>query len=211
MNRARSLTSRCGQATLLIAAFVVPLAPSGCGDHQADSDQPAGPDDNPPEPGGVPMMITLASPAFEADSPIPEKYTADGIDVSPPLEWSKLPQGTQEVALIMDDPDAPRDEPFVHWVIYGIPNNARGLPEGLPPERTLTDPVTAQQGRNDFTNVGYGGPAPPPGHGTHHYHFKLYALGRTSGFEPGLTKEQLLDAMQGRILAQGELVGTYER
>ena len=157
------------------------------------------------------MTITVTSPAFGAGSRIPKKYTADGADLSPPLDWGELPPGTQQLALIVDDPDAPRDEPWVHWVLYGIPNDADGLPEDVPARETLTEPFVAQQGRNDFGNIGYGGPAPPKGHGTHHYHFKLYALDRTSGLQPGLTKEQLLHEIGGQILGQGELVATYER
>lgn len=118
--------------------------------------------------GGVPMTIRIVSGAFEANGPIPERYTADGENVSPPLSWSELPQGTQQLALIVDDPDAPRSEPFVHWVIYGIPATAEGLAEGIAPDRMVSGPVKAKQGVNGFGELGYGGPAPPKGHGTHH-------------------------------------------
>lgn len=157
------------------------------------------------------MTIKLTSSAFEANQPIPEKYTIEGANVSPPLDWSNLPEGVQQIALIVDDPDAPREKPFVHWVIYGIPGKVEGLSEDVPQEKTVSQPVQAVQGTNDFGKTGYGGPAPPEGHGVHHYHFKVYALAESMDLEPGMDKEQLLEAIQGHILAQGELVGTYER
>ena len=157
------------------------------------------------------MTIQVKSSAFEAQGKIPPKYTGDGADVSPPLEWANLPEGTKQLALIVDDPDAPREKPFVHWVIYGMPADAKGLPENVPREKSLSEPVEAVQGTNDFKKTGYGGPAPPKGHGVHHYHFKLYALDQALKLEPGLTKQKLLDEIQGHVLAEGELVGTYER
>jgi hypothetical protein len=158
------------------------------------------------------MTIDVTSSAFDANQTIPQKYTADGADVSPPLSLSNLPEGTEQLALIVDDPDAPRDTPFVHWVIYGIPGDVTALPEGIPADQRVPEPVKAIQGVNDFGNTGYGGPAPPQGHGVHHYHFKVYALNEKMNLEPGLSKQELLEKLQGdHILAQGELVGTYER
>jgi Raf kinase inhibitor-like YbhB/YbcL family protein len=149
------------------------------------------------------MAVRISSPAFEAGGAIPRRYTGEGEDVSPPLEWSGLPEGTSEVALICDDPDAPMPEPFVHWVVYKIPANRAGFPEG--------NTEGALEGRNGFARMGYGGPMPPEGHGTHHYHFKIYALDAQLDATPGLTKDQLLAAMEGHVLDEGELVGTYER
>lgn len=149
------------------------------------------------------MAIRVSSPAFEGGSAIPRKYTGEGEDVAPPLEWTGLPEGTREVALICDDPDAPMPEPFVHWVLYKITANKAGLPEG--------SLAGALEGRNGFGRVGYGGPMPPEGHGTHHYHFKVYALDAELEATPGLSKDQLLAAMEGHVLDEGELVGTYER
>ena len=149
------------------------------------------------------MTITVTSPAFAANGPIPKHYTGEGDDVSPPLSWSGVPEGAKELALICDDPDAPTAKPWVHWVIYTIPPMQTGLPEGAQNDFTA--------GQNDFHQTGYGGPMPPPGHGVHHYHFRLYALDAALLVGPGLTKEQLLAAMQGHIMAEGELVGTYER
>lgn len=176
----------------------------GCGKEK----QPA---ESMPQRQEIPMTIQLTSPAFATDAPIPTKYTADGPDISPSLGWQNLPQGTKQVALIVDDPDAPRDQPWVHWVIYGIPGSVEGLPENLAKNREISQPVLALQGVNDFGKIGYGGPAPPKGHGIHHYHFKIYALEKTLDLEPGLTKQQLLDAIKGHVIAQGELIGTYER
>ncbi len=148
-------------------------------------------------------MLTLKSRAFESGQPIPAKYTGEGQNTSPPLAWSEPPAGTEEFALICDDPDAPRDEPWVHWVLYKIPGDRRELAEG--------DKAGAVEGQTSWETVGYGGPMPPPGHGTHHYHFKLYALDQPLELGPGTTKEGVLEAMDGHILEQAELVGTYER
>jgi Raf kinase inhibitor-like YbhB/YbcL family protein len=151
----------------------------------------------------VGMAVQVSSPAFEAGDAIPRRYTGEGEDVSPPLEWSGLPEGTREVALICDDPDAPMPEPFVHWVVYKIPANSTGFPEGNTEE--------ALEGRNSFGRMGYGGAMPPEGHGTHHYYFKIYALDAQLDATPGLIKDQLLAAMEGHVLDEGQLVGTYER
>jgi len=149
------------------------------------------------------MPITVKSAAFGAGKPIPRKHTGEGEDVSPPLNWSGVPPQAKELALICDDPDAPRPKPWVHWVAYKIPAKATSLAEG--------SAGGALEGPNDFGNQGYGGPMPPPGHGTHHYHFKLYALDTELDLGPGANKEKLLKAVQGHVIAEGELVGTYER
>lgn len=148
-------------------------------------------------------MITLESTAFQHGAAIPRKYSGEGEDVSPPLSWSGAPEGTQEFVLICDDPDAPRPEPWVHWIVYGIPAGTTQLPEG--------DGSDFREGMNSWTDTGYGGPMPPEGHGTHHYHFKIYALDTKLELEPGATKEQVLQAIEGHIVAQGELIGTYQR
>jgi Raf kinase inhibitor-like YbhB/YbcL family protein len=157
------------------------------------------------------MSITLTSPAFAPGERMPVRHTADGANSSPPLQWTKVPSGTAELALICDDPDAPRPDPWVHWVVYRITPSVTGLPEGLPAREQLSEPMGARQGRNDFRQYGYGGPAPPSKHGTHHYHFRLYALDAKLELAPGATKGQLLEAMSGHVLAHGELVGTYSR
>ena len=162
------------------------------------------------------MKIKLTSSAFNAGSAIPQKHSGEGNDISPPLTWDGAPDGTKEFALICDDPDAPTPEPWVHWVIYGIAPDVRALPEGVRSNapQQHTEPVAARQGKNSWPSgatTGYRGPLPPPGHGTHHYHFRLYALDTRLDLPPGATKQQLLDAMKGHVLAEAGLVGTYER
>lgn len=156
------------------------------------------------------MSLKIQSPAFAEGHPIPARYTGDGEDISPPLEWI-APEGTREFALVVDDPDAPSAEPWVHWVAYAIPGDATGLPEGYQGERTPAGPARIAQGGNSWGSVGYRGPAPPKGHGTHHYHFKVFALDEALGLPPGLDKKDLLEAISGHVLARGELVGTYQR
>jgi Raf kinase inhibitor-like YbhB/YbcL family protein len=155
--------------------------------------------------------MKITSTAFEHGKPIPLQYTGDGQDVSPPLSWTGVPANGKELALICDDPDAPTKEPWVHWVIYKIPATNSGLPEGVPPVNTPPHLGGAMQGLNTWHKAGYGGPAPPKGHGVHHYHFKLYALDAPLSVKPGLDKKGLLKAMEGHIVGQAELVGTYER
>src|SRR5215207_11360776 len=149
------------------------------------------------------MAIEVSSPAFDQGGVIPTQYTGEGQDLSPALTWSGLPEGTREIALVCDDPDAPRPEPWVHWVVYKISADRTGLPEG--------DTEGALEGENDFGGIGYGGPMPPKGHGVHHYHFKVYALDAELEAAAGLTKGRLLEALEGHVLDEGELVGTYER
>ncbi|MBE9126543.1 MULTISPECIES: YbhB/YbcL family Raf kinase inhibitor-like protein [unclassified Coleofasciculus] len=150
--------------------------------------------------------MNLESPAFDTNEMIPSQYTCDGEDISPALNWDAPPTGTQSLALIVDDPDAP-NRTFVHWVAYDIAPEVRQLPEGIPTQATLANGGT--QGENDFGNLGYGGPCPPSG--THRYFFKLYALDRALGLESGATKAQLEAAMSGHILGSAELIGRYSR
>ena len=161
------------------------------------------------------MTMKLTSNAIGNGSKIDAKYTVEGEDVSPPLTWDGAPEGTKEFALIGDDPDAPTPEPWIHWEIYGIPFDVRALPEGIKSNAPqLREPNAARQGKNSWDSgvtIGYRGPMPPPGHGTHHYHVKLYALDTELALPPSATKRQLLDAINGHILAKAELVGTYER
>ncbi len=157
----------------------------------------------------LPTQLTLASDAFANGGAIPVKYSCKGRDISPALAWSDPPLGTQSFALIMDDPDAPGG--WVHWVLYNIPAETRSLAEDLAvtgknvPEGRGSPFV----GKNSWGDIGYGGPCPPSG--THRYFFKLYALDETVGLLPGADKGQLLNAIEGHILAQGELVGTFSK
>ena len=154
------------------------------------------------------MSIEVTSSAFTEGARIPKKYTCDGQDISPALKWSGVPQKTKSIALICDDPDAPSGT-WVHWVIYSIPQDLTELQEGVVKTNMLPDGT--KQGTTDFKRVGYGGPCPPPGHGAHHYYFKVYALDIQVGLKAGATKKDLEKSMKGHILAQGQLIGTYER
>jgi len=154
-----------------------------------------------------PMPFTLASSAFREGARIPRQYTCDDDDLSPPLAWTEAPAGTQSLALIMDDPDAPMGT-WVHWVLYNLPPSVRTLTEGLPRDAKLQ--LGALQGVNDFGRHGYGGPCPPPGP-AHRYFFKLYALKTRLTLPPKTTKAQLERAMEGYILAQTQLIGRYQR
>ena len=152
------------------------------------------------------MEITLVSAAFKDGGVIPQEYTGFGRDLSPPLSWSGVPEGTRSIALICEDPDAPMGT-WTHWVIYNIPPDTHGLPENVSPKETL--PNGALQGRNDFRRIGYGGPKPPSG--IHRYFFKLYALDKELDLTPGVTRDQLLRAMKGHILAEGQIMGTHSK
>ena len=161
----------------------------------------------PPAPGDLNMQFTLTSPVFTEGEAIPRKYTVDGADVSPPLAWQHPPRQTRSLALICDDPDAPMGV-WVHWVLYSIPADADILPEAVPPKREL--PNGARQGLNDFKNIGYNGPAPPPGP-AHRYVFTLYALDAPLTLAPGARKADVLQAMEGHVLAEAVLTGLYQR
>ncbi len=150
--------------------------------------------------------MILTSPAFETGGRIPRKHTGEGEDVSPALTWSKVPDGTRSFALVCHDPDAPLVSPgtygFVHWVLYGIPGSVSELGEAV-------EDYTA--GTNNFGKTGYGGPMPPPGHGTHHYFFWLMALDAEPNLAPGLTLWELLEKIEPNVIGMNRLVGTYSR
>lgn len=159
------------------------------------------------------MAFQLLSPAFASGAAIPRQHTGDGEDQSPPLRWSEPPAGTQSLALICDDPDAPSPDPWVHWVLYRLPPELRELPEGIPQVCEWAGLPQSHQGHNSWTGlrgIGYRGPAPPPGK-THHYHFRLYALDAELPPNNSLDKQRLLRAMDGHVLGVAELVGTYRR
>lgn len=173
---------------------------------------------------GKAMAFQIESPAFKHQEQIPQKYTCDGKDSSPPLQWSSAPAGTQSFALIMDDPDAPMGT-WVHWVLYDLPFETvgaglagaqKGQAQGLPlqlAENVSKDEVLpngAKQGLNDFGKIGYGGPCPPPGK-PHRYFFRLYALDTRLNLPPRKKREDILEAMKGHVLAQAEWMGTCQR
>jgi Raf kinase inhibitor-like YbhB/YbcL family protein len=153
------------------------------------------------------MTMTLSSSAFKTGAEIPRRHTCEGADLSPALAWDGAPAGTKSFALIADDPDAPVGT-WVHWVVYDLPADTSKLPEGLPTTDTLSG--GGKQGINDFRKTGYGGPCPPPGK-PHRYFFKLYALDAPTNLKPRATKADVLRAIEGHVLAQAELMGTYER
>ncbi len=145
--------------------------------------------------------LTIKSEAFDNHGAIPDKHTSNGEDVSPAISWEGVPEGTKSFAVVVHDPDAPLVDGFTHWVAYGIPGDATGIPEGG------TDHIS---GVNNTGNAGYNGPAPPPGHGTHHYYFWVYALSEDHELEPGLTRRELLDRVEDDVIEQARVVGTYK-
>ena len=153
------------------------------------------------------MSFSIKSSAFTEGGVIAKQYTCDGADVSPALSWTEAPSGTQSFALIADDPDAPVGT-WTHWVIWDIPAQATGLPEGVAKKDTLPD--GSRQGKNDFKRIGYGGPCPPPGK-QHRYFYKLYALGTKLQLNAGASKSELERAMSGHVLAETKLMGKYGR
>jgi Raf kinase inhibitor-like YbhB/YbcL family protein len=153
------------------------------------------------------MSLQVTTTAFKEGETIPKQYTGDGDNQSPPLRWPDPPDGTKSFALICEDPDAPHGT-FVHWVLFNVPAKARELPEGVPPRETLAD--GARQGKNGFNKIGYGGPAPPKGK-PHRYYFKLYALDATLDLPAGATADQVRTAVAGHVLAEGQLMGRFQR
>ncbi len=144
--------------------------------------------------------LKVSSPAFTHHTRIPDRHSGDGEDVSPALEWTGVPEGTRAFAVVVHDPDAPLVDGFTHWVAYRIPGDATGLTEGA------TDLVA---GTNSFGNAGYNGPAPPPGHGTHHYYIWVYALDSDLELAPALDRRALIDAIEDHVIEQARLVGTF--
>jgi len=160
-----------------------------------------------------PAVMDVTSSTLKADQPVPRQYTADGRNDSPPLAWSKVPEGAKSFAVVCEDPDAGNPPPFVHWLIYNIPGEATSLPEALPfePDQKMPAALTgATQGVSGFRRPFYRGPAPPRGK-VHHYHFVVYALDLEPTIDAGLTRDELLDEIKGHVLGRGELVTTYER
>jgi Raf kinase inhibitor-like YbhB/YbcL family protein len=157
--------------------------------------------------GGEAMKLGISSNSFASGETIPQQFTCDGLDRSPELHWGDPPAGLKSFALIADDPDAPVGT-WVHWVLFNLPPDTTSLPEGVPKKAALDG--GALQGTNDFGNLGYGGPCPPPGK-PHRYFFKLYALDSPLSLKAGAKKADVERAMKGHILAQGELMGRYGR
>lgn len=155
------------------------------------------------------MTFLMTSTAFKNNERMPAKYTGEGANVSPPLEWGDPPAGTQSFALIGDDPDAPRGT-WDHWLIWNLPGTLRKLPEGIAKSQALPDLGGARQGNNSWPKIGYDGPMPPPGK-VHHYNFVLYALDAPLDLKAGADKKALLAAMKGHIVGEAKLTGIYSR
>jgi hypothetical protein len=191
----------------MAAVLVAVAALSGCRSKDASL---------PGESTQYPPIFALTSAAFAEGQAIPQKYTGEAGDVSPPLSWAFHAEMSyrpplKELALICEDPDAPGGT-WVHWVVYKIPASATELPEDF--ARSGSRPPGLKgvlEGKNSFGEIGYGGPMPPPGGGKHRYYFRLYALDAEPPLDPGLDKSALLKAIEGHIVGQGELMGTYER
>jgi Raf kinase inhibitor-like YbhB/YbcL family protein len=147
------------------------------------------------------MALHVSSPAFADGAAIPKKYTCDGDDVAPPLEWKGEPENSKSIAVICEDPDAPAGT-FTHWVMYDIPASTHSTSE---------QPSIGKVGMNDFGNSGFGGPCPPRKDHAHHYHFHVYALDIESLGRAGLSNKGAREAMKGHVLAEGEVTGTYQR
>jgi Raf kinase inhibitor-like YbhB/YbcL family protein len=160
-----------------------------------------------PVQGAGKMAFAISSTSFPNDGDIPKKFTCDGADVSPELSWTDPPPGTQSFALIADDPDAPAGT-WTHWVLFDLPPTTSSLAEGVNKIDEL--PGGERQGRNDFRKIGYNGPCPPPGK-PHRYFFKLYALNGKLNLKPGVSKQEVEQAMEGLIQAKVEWMGKYRR
>lgn len=192
----------CPRRLPMLAFVSLLLAVGGCrGERTIAFDSPA------TQASGT-AAATLGSPAFADGQPIPARHSAYADDVSPPLSWVPV-DGAVSYALLMEDPDADRPEPYVHWVAWNIPAGATALPEGLAADARLADPAGMRQGLNDRGTVGYFGPRPPEGSGLHHYQLQLFALDATLELADDADRAALVDAMRGHVLAKAKLVGTY--
>ena len=209
--KVRLLTAILLSAHLLAACGATKATSQPAPAEPASPSEPAG---NPAETGApsepveADMPFELTSTAFLQGETIPAIYSCDGEDISPPLAWGDPPEGTQSLVLIMDDPDAPIGT-WDHWILFNIPVSTRELPENMPLDAVNQDPDAIFVGSNSWGRTAYGGPCPPSG--THRYFFKLYALDTTISLLPGANKTELLNRMEGHILAQTELMGTYTR
>jgi Raf kinase inhibitor-like YbhB/YbcL family protein len=185
-----------------LMVVLVSLVLIGCANRTPPATQPSGTNSARQDKA----EIKLTSAAFKEGEPIPRTYTCDGVNVSPPLEWGGVPKTAKTIAIVGDDPDAPGGT-WVHWVLYNLPAENIGLVENLPATETLK--AGGFQGKNDFGKIGYDGPCPPSG--THRYFFKIYALDSELPLKAGATKAQLMKAMEGHIVVQAQLMGTYRR
>jgi hypothetical protein len=194
----RKFSGRIARAGRALAALALGLVAGGSSSVEAQTV---------PKEEKRPMILQLSSSAFIEGKEIPVEHTCQGKDISPPLKWSGVPAVAKSLVLIADDPDAPMGT-WVHWVLFDLPPTTTELAQDTPKSQQL--PGGAKQGLNDFKKPGYGGPCPPPGK-AHRYFFKLYALDKLLDLKPGATKEDVVKAMEGHVLAEGQLMGTYQR
>lgn len=194
--RRNTVTKGSPVETILLLTTVLPviLLATACGAKEIDTSD-------------LPGEMQITSPAFDEGEPIPVRYSCEGEDISPELNWDKVPGGTESFVLIADDPDAPGGT-FTHWTVFNIPPTTHRLSEGTPAGPQLT--CRAFQCKNGFGNTGYGGPCPPRG-SLHHYYFTLYALDRTLDLTAGASRAQVGNAMEGHILDMARLTGTFQR
>lgn len=155
--------------------------------------------------------LRLTSSAFEDGGDIPVRYTGEGEDRSPPLEWSQIPEGTREFAVLCEDPEGDQAQSFTHWLAYNISPNVTSLPEGIMTSGRLELPVRIDQGMNSFGGMGYGGPSPKQGSGRAFYRFTIYALDRELALEPGASKREFLRAINSHVISKGRLTGSFVR
>ena len=159
----------------------------------------------------APESLSISSPAFADGDPIPQKYTQDGQNISPPLALAGMPANARSLVLIVEDPDAPTPNPFVHWLAYNIPPSAQALPEAITIDDRIENPIPFLQGKNSSMKTGFIGCAPPKGDTAHRYIFQLYALDRMLDLKPAAGRSALLEAMEGHVIARGGMIGTYQR
>ena len=203
-----ALTLAVGILLSACAAETPPPAPAPmppADEPKAEEPKPPAPEPPAEEPKKEEVKLTMSTPAFNEGEPVPDKYTCEGENISPPLNWTEPPSGTQSFVLIVDDPDAPGGV-FTHWIVINIPADVRELPEAG--YRDL--PGDALHGNNDFSRTSYGGPCPPIGP-AHRYQFTIYALDTTLDLPPGASKKRILGEMEGHILDQFQIMGTYKR
>jgi hypothetical protein len=204
---------------VIAALLLVALTASACGRAQTSKETPVADQHRPqhspealtigriqPRTGGG---IELSSEAFPDEGAIDLRHSGYGDNLSPPLHWTPV-EGAGAYAIVLEDPDAPMEKPFVHWMIWNIPGQVTSLSEGIPNNAQLVSPQDAVQAKNDNDSFGYFGPHPPQGHGVHHYHFQIFALDGPLTLHTDADLRALTNAMQGRVIADGELVGTYE-
>lgn len=153
--------------------------------------------------------LVVMSPSQNVDGSLEDRHSAYHDNISPPLTWDGV-EGSQSYALVVEDPDAPQEKPFVHWLIWNIPPEAGGLPEGVPLAEYIGSPHPIVQGRNDNGDYGWFGPKPPPGHGVHRYYFQVFALDQLIEMSPDTPLAELLNVLKGHTIAQGEMMATYE-